>query len=180
MPEAFEKYFYKIYTAMNQTLLDYCTQSGQALRELSKYRITLPDEVAGRLLMRRADLTKGQAQLIQTTVGTETTIEKVEKALYPTLGQNHNVASPAKFNMCGRWKSDRAHFAEDEVYYEDEDEYNDDEYLALMMMMVTCWNTMAVVHTGKMINWIRKPTYYGSTAAEDMPNSDAVFDTEEF
>jgi len=37
MPEAFEKYFYKTYRALNKTMLDYCTQSGQALRELSKY-----------------------------------------------------------------------------------------------------------------------------------------------
>eukprot|EP00435_Cladocopium_sp_Y103_P045319 s79_g13.t1 len=47
MPEAFEKYFYKTYRAMNQTLLDYCMQSDQNLRELAKYKITLPDEVAG-------------------------------------------------------------------------------------------------------------------------------------
>jgi hypothetical protein len=54
---------------------------------MSKYKIFLPDEVAGWLLMRRAGLTKEQTQLIQTTVGTETTVEKVEKALYLTLGQ---------------------------------------------------------------------------------------------
>ena len=60
MPEAFEKYFYKTYRTMNQTMLDYCTQSGQALRDLSKYKVTLPDEVAGWLLMRRAGLTKEQ------------------------------------------------------------------------------------------------------------------------
>jgi hypothetical protein len=34
--EAFETYFYKTYRAMNQTMLDYCTQSGQALRKLSQ------------------------------------------------------------------------------------------------------------------------------------------------
>ena len=80
--------------------------------------------------MRRAGLTKEQTQLIQTTVGTETTVEKVEKALYLTLGQNHKVSSPAKFNMRGRWKPDCAHFADDEVYYENEEEYNDDEFPA--------------------------------------------------
>ena len=104
-----------------------CTQSGQALRELPKYKVILPDEVAGWLLMRRAGLTKEQKQLIQTTVETETAVEKVEKALYLTRGQNHKVPSPAKFNnMRGRWKTDRAHFAEDEVYYEDDGEYPED------------------------------------------------------
>ena len=47
MPEAFEKYFYKTYRAMNQTMLDYCTQSGQALRELPKYATCWIDQRAG-------------------------------------------------------------------------------------------------------------------------------------
>ena len=88
MPEACETYFYKTYRAMNQTMLDYCTQFGEALRELSKYKISLPDEVAGWLLMRRAGLTKEQTQLIQTAVGTETTVEKVEKSVVSDLGTN--------------------------------------------------------------------------------------------
>ena len=113
--------------------------------------------------MRRAGLTQEQTleqtQLIQTTVGTETTVEKVEKALYLTCGQNHKVSSPAKFNnMRGRWKSDRAHFADDEVYYENEDEYNDGEYPA---------------HDDDGMNGMMQSTYYGSTAADDMPSSDA-------
>ena len=69
-------------------MLDYCTQFGEALRELSKYKISLPDEVAGWLLMRRAGLTKEQTQLIQTAVGTETTVEKVEKSVVSDLGTN--------------------------------------------------------------------------------------------
>ena len=88
MPEAFKKYFYKTYRAMNQTMLDYWTQFGEALRELSKYKISLPDEVAGWLLMRRAGLTKEQTQLIQTSLGTETTDEKVEKSVVSDLGTN--------------------------------------------------------------------------------------------
>ena len=179
MPEAFERYFYKTYRTMNQTMLDYCTQSGQALRELSKYKVTLPDEVAGWLLMRRAGLTKEQTQLIQTTIGTETTVEKVEKALYLTLGQNHKVPSPAKFqNMRGRWKSDRAHFAEDEVYYEDDGEYYEDESHAFDD------DGNPAEYDGEESywqeeEWDTQSTYYGS-AVEDMPASDVVFDTEEF
>ena len=179
MPEAFERYFYKTYRTMNQTMLDYCTQSGQALRELSKYKVTVPDEVAGWSLMRRAGLTKEQTQLIQTTVETETTVEKVEKALYLTLGQNHKVPSPAKFqNMRGRWKSDRAHFAEDEVYYEDDGEYYEDESHAFDD------DGNPAGYDGEEgywqeEEWDTQSTYYGS-AVEDMPASDVVFDTEEF
>ena len=46
VPEAFKKYFYKTYRAMNQTILDHCAQAGQAFRKLSKYKISLPDEAA--------------------------------------------------------------------------------------------------------------------------------------
>ena len=99
---------------------------------------SLPDEVAGWLLMRNAGLTKEQTLLIQITVGTETAVGKVEKALYLTLGQNEKVSSPAKFNhMRGRWTSNRAHFADDEACYENEDAYNDDEYTLPTMVMVT-------------------------------------------
>jgi len=47
MPEAFEKYFYKTYKAINQTMLDYCTESGQALGELPKYATCWIDQRAG-------------------------------------------------------------------------------------------------------------------------------------
>ena len=87
--------------------------------------------------MRSAGWTKEQTQLIQITVGTETTVKKVEEALYLTLGKK-KVSSPAKFNhMRGRWTSNRAHSADDEACYENEDAYNDDEYTLPTMVMVT-------------------------------------------
>ena len=94
-----------------------------------------------------------------------------------TLGQKHTVSS--KFNNTrGRWKSDRAHFADDEVYFENENEYNDDEY-------------PAYDDDGTMLEYDGDDAYwqddewdvqstYGFTVADDMPSSDAVFDTEEF
>ena len=136
VPEAFKKYFYKTYRAMNQTILDHCTQAGQAFRKLSKYKISL-------------SLTK-------------------------------RLSSPAKFNnMRGRWKSDRAHFAEDEVYYGTEDEYNDDEYLAYDDYGNILEYDGNDAHWQD-DEWDVQSTYNGSTAADDMPSSDAVFDTEEF
>lgn len=99
MPEAFENYFYRTAREPGQTLLEYVTNASQNLRELRKYKIELPDEVVGWLLMRRAGLTREQTQLIQTTVGTETKVENVEKALYLTLGQNHRLPSAKSINM---------------------------------------------------------------------------------
>jgi hypothetical protein len=83
--------------------------------------------------------------------------------------------------MRGRWKSDRAHCADDEVYYENEDGYNVDEYPPCDDddgNMLECddddgdddayWQDD---------EWGVQSTYYGSTVADDMPSSDAVFDT---
>jgi hypothetical protein len=84
MPEAFEKYFCKTSRQQGQTMLTYCTEAAQALRDLTKYQIVIPDEVANWLLMRRAGLTREQRQLVQTTVGVKTKVADVEKALYLT------------------------------------------------------------------------------------------------
>ena len=109
MPEAFEKYFFKMNRQPGQTLLVYCTECAQALRELTKYEVKIPDEVAGWSLLRRSGLTKEQKHLIQTTVGVKLKVAEVEKALYTIiLGQDH-VSIPAgqrqsKFHGGRRWR----------------------------------------------------------------------------
>ena len=128
MPEAFEKYFFKTNRQPGQTLLVYCTESAQALRELGKYNVQIPDEVAGWLLLRRSGLTKEQKQLVQTTVGTKLKVAEVEKALYTILGQDH-VSIPtgqrqSKFHGGRRWRNERVQYAEDEnETWNDEDAY---------------------------------------------------------
>ena len=129
MPEAFEKYFFKMNRQPGQTLLTYCTDSAQALRELTRYDVKIPDEVAGWLLLRRSGLTKEQKQLIQTTVGIKLKVAEVEKALYTILGQDH-VSIPAgqrqsKFHGGRRWRNERVQYAEDE-----EEAWNDEEAYA--------------------------------------------------
>ena len=129
MPEAFEKYFLKMNRQPGQTLLVYCTECAQALRELTKYEVKIPDEVAGWLLLRRSGLTKEQKQLIQTTVGVKLKVAEVEKALYTILGQDH-VSIPAgqrqsKFHGGRRWRNERVQYAED-----DDETYEEKAYAA--------------------------------------------------
>lgn len=184
MPEAFETYFYKTMREPGQTMLEYVTNASQNLRELKKYKIELPDEVAGWLLMRRAGLSREQTQLTQTTVGTTTTVEAVEKALYLILGQNHKMFSnrnpnaPTGTNM-RRWRRDRIHFV-DEDYpwdpnddaetgyygYDDEPWEDDDDEWGF-------WE-----HD----DWEAAAAYYDQTseAADSTEAGETVFDTEEF
>ena len=129
MPETFEKYFFKMNRQPGQTLLAYCTESAQALRELTKYEVKIPDEVAGWLLLRRSGLTKEQKQLVQTTVGVKLKVAEVEKALYTILGQDH-VSIPSgqrqsKFHGGRRWRNERVQYADDE-----DETWNDEEAYA--------------------------------------------------
>ena len=82
--------------------------------------------------------------------------------------------------MRGRWKSDRAHCADDEVYYENEDGYNVDEYPPCDDdddgNMLECDDDDDDAYWQD-DEWGVQSTYYGSTVADDMPSSDAVFDT---
>ena len=47
MPEAFDRFFFKVMRKPGQSLLEFCTDFNQALRELLKFKIDLPPEVSG-------------------------------------------------------------------------------------------------------------------------------------
>ena len=96
MPEAFEKFFFKLVRRQGQSLLEYCTEFNQSLRELMKFKITLPPEVTGWLMLRRAALTKEQQTMVQTHIGTTLTLTAVEPALYLLFGQDHRHAHVAQ------------------------------------------------------------------------------------
>ena len=109
MPEAFEKFFFRLVRKQGQSLLDFCSEFNQALRELKKFKIELPQEVSGWLMLRRAALSKEQQLMIQTHIGTTLTLTAVEPALYLILGQDHKHAHvPQRRNPLqqqqGRWK----------------------------------------------------------------------------
>ena len=60
MPEAFERFFFRLVRKQGQPLLDYCSEFNQALRKLKKFKIELPPEVSGWQMLRRAALTREQ------------------------------------------------------------------------------------------------------------------------
>ena len=145
MPEAFEKFFFKLVRRQGQSLLEYCTEFNQSLRELMKFKITLPPEVTGWLMLRRAALTKEQQTMVQTHIGTTLTLTAVEPALYLFFGQDHRHAHVAQrripMQQQGRWKNPRLIHAvteeaetegdweQDQAYFEDDgaEAWPDDE-----------------------------------------------------
>ena len=109
MPEAFEKFFFRLHRRHNRSLLEFCTDFHQALRDLKKFGIELPEAVSGWLMMRRAS-TRDQQQMLQTNIGTTLSLSSVEQALYLILGQDYkHVHVPhqkrQQLQNQGRWKS---------------------------------------------------------------------------
>ena len=89
MPKAFERFFYNISRSNGVTLLAYCSDHREAARELEKYNVKLPDAVSGWLLMRHANLTPEQRQLVMSQVPKDFTPEKIEEAMFYLFGQDY-------------------------------------------------------------------------------------------
>ena len=66
------------------------------------------------------------------------------------------------------------------MHYENEDEYNDDEYPPYENDDGNMLEYDGDEAYWQDDEWDVQSTYYGTTVANDMPSSDAVFDTEEF
>ena len=132
MPEAFEKFFFKMVRKQGQSLLEYCTEFNQSLRELMKFKIALPPEVTGWLMLRRAALTREQQTMVQTHIGTTLTLTAVEPALYLLFGQDHRHAHVAQRRIPlqqGRWKNLRlVHAVTEEAEAEGDWEYDQAYY----------------------------------------------------
>ena len=90
MPKAFEKFFFGVARGNSQTLLAYCAEHRDCARELEKYDVKLPPQVAGWLLLRRASLTQEQRQLVLSQVPQNAlTPEKIEEVMYYLFGQDY-------------------------------------------------------------------------------------------
>ena len=135
MPRAFERFFYSLHRRPDQTLLSYTTEHREHLREIEKYGVKIPTAVAGWLLLRRANLTMEQRQLVQTNVGSAMEETKIEEAMFLLFGQDYRraVNEPLRgFRGKGaqRWNGRRnqtAYAVEeggDEIDYEYEPEEN--------------------------------------------------------
>ena len=88
MPRAFENFFYKTSRRDGQSLLSYVADHREALGEVERHGITIPDKISGWLLLRRAGLSMEQKQLEQGR-GPELTQTSVTESLYYLLGQDY-------------------------------------------------------------------------------------------
>ncbi|CAJ1416750.1 unnamed protein product [Effrenium voratum] len=88
MPRTFERFFYNLSRKPHQNLLAYCTEHREHLREVERHKVVIPAAVSSWLLLCRAGLTAEQRQLVLGQVGSDTTLEKMEGALYYLYGQD--------------------------------------------------------------------------------------------
>eukprot|EP00913_Durusdinium_trenchii_P017004 g15989.t1 len=146
LPNDFEEFFNLIQRKPQQSLLTYVTEFDTSYRKLMAHNVSLPGQVQGWHLLRRAALTKEQRQMVTLKAPT---LEKqaVIDALYLLFGQDYKAGGwnndrDRKFaRWKGRgyaayedddyaWPSDTA-WPDESVYYEaDEwgpDDYNPDE-----------------------------------------------------
>ena len=93
MPRALDKFFYGLVRRPDQTLLSYCSDHREALRDIQKHGITLPAEVEGWILLRRSGLSQEQRQLIQAQVQDKFTPERIEETMYFLFGQDYRTTA---------------------------------------------------------------------------------------
>ena len=138
LPNDFEEYFNLLQRKPQQSLLSFVTDHDTAYRRLTAHNVTLPVQVQGWHLLRRAALSKEQRQMVTLKAPT---LEKnpVIEALYLLFGQDYkaggwNAERERKFN---RWKGrgyaafdeEDAYWSEqpwtEDAYYEADDWYDD-------------------------------------------------------
>ena len=97
LPNDFEEYFNLLQRKPQQSLLAYVTEYDTAYRKLMSHNVSLPGQVQGWHLLRRAGLTREQRQIVTLKAPT---LEKqnVIEALYLLYGQDYKA---------GGWNHDR-------------------------------------------------------------------------
>ena len=90
LPVDFDNYF-SLTRKPNQTLLSFVSDHDEYHRKLEKHNVTLPDAVQGWHLLRKANLTKEQRQLV-TLRAPQLERKKVVEALYLILGQDYKAS----------------------------------------------------------------------------------------
>ena len=138
LPVDFDNYF-GISRKPGTTLLSYVTDHDEKYRKVNEHGMKLPDQLQGWLLLRRANITKEQYQLV---LSQAPKLEKlrVQEALCVILGQDYKAAvthdrHDRRPQLPGRFFRNKAYAADDETYDEDltheEDgyyEYDPDTY----------------------------------------------------
>ena len=133
MPRAFERFFYGTSRREGQTLLNYVAEHREALAELEKHEIKLPDKLAGWVLLRRAGLSQEQRQLIQGRAP-DFAQRAVTEAMYFLLGQDFKGRSTERtwrgkgYGSTNRWSSRHHGYITEDVYEAEDDETLQDDY----------------------------------------------------
>ena len=129
-PRALENFFYNTSRRPEQTLLSYCTEHRERLREVEKHGIKVADSINGWLLLRRANLTAEQRQLVLAQCGEDTKVLKVEEVLYFLFGQDYKTKSWSRPQQSwNRYKPQRAYAAEEHDIPEDDEAYLQDDFI---------------------------------------------------
>ena len=92
LPNDFEEYFNLLQRKPQQSLLAYVTEYDTSYRKLMSHNVSLPGQVQGWHLLRRAALTKEQRQMVTLKAPT---LDKqaVIDALYLLFGQDYKVGT---------------------------------------------------------------------------------------
>ena len=113
----FDTFFFKGQRKPNQSLLEYVTDFHQALRDVQRLKVDLPEGFTGWLMLRRAALTKDQQHLVQSQVGKTLTLGNAEQSLQTVQSSSHRQNSFPK----GKGRSN-VHHAEDDEQYDGQDD----------------------------------------------------------
>ena len=125
MPQDFDAYF-NLSRRPGTSLLSFVTEHDEKLRKITEHGIKLPDQVQGWLLLRRANLTKEQNQLVLTQAPK---LEKlrVQEALFVILGQDYKsaVSHDRRPFANNRFQRGKAFAAHDDETFDGSDIYED-------------------------------------------------------
>ena len=132
LPGDFDKYFSGFQRHSGQTLLDYCTQHDELYNRLADHKVTLPTQVQGWHLLRRAGLTREQRQLVLTQAPTLEK-NKVQETLFLVLGQDFKtVAGHSKGGRRGKGRGYAAFYGDDEAdpgQWDESYDYEAEDYI---------------------------------------------------
>ena len=128
LPNDFEEYFNLLQRKPQQSLLAYVTEYDTAYRKLMSHNVSLPGQVQGWHLLRRAGLTREQRQMVTLKAPT---LEKqnVIEALYLLYGQDYKAGgwNHDRDRKLSRWKGrGYAAFDEDDGQWPVEASWNDE------------------------------------------------------
>eukprot|EP00435_Cladocopium_sp_Y103_P061816 s209_g23.t1 len=127
LPGDIDRYFSNFQRTSGQTLLDYCTMHDELYNRLADHKVTLPGQVQGWHLLRRAGLTKEQKQLVLTQAPTLEK-SKVQEALFLVMGQDYKTVAGHhhKGGHRGKGRGYMAYYENDEPY--DQGTYDEEYY----------------------------------------------------